>query len=279
VGLLVSSPVYARGGADILAEIFLRVLLEGMARGIAPPPPAPVPAPVPVVGAAIVPLVIPDPDAKIRPDPSLRLKDQELGYYPPEQAPTFRVRDFTRTFYTMVGGSAKDASQLLEQDGIDDPAVTVSDDLTAIIARHYDGHDVGLVQEPTAGTETAPAAAMADPGAPLGSGFALQVNTTHWELKSVSANPLHIMYGVNHYGIYYDAHFRLMDRRDGSILAEGDCSTGPAATDPAPTYDEAMADGGKQLSGMMQSAAHECARSMAKEYLGINLPSPAPATQ
>jgi hypothetical protein len=250
------------------------MLLEGMAH---PPPPVAVIAPVemPVAAGPLVPLVIPDPDAKIRPDPSARLKDQELGYYPPSPAPSFRVRNFTRSFYTMVGGSAKDASQVVEQDGIADPALTVSDDLVAIISRHYGSHDVGLMQVPAEATTPTTAAAPDDPGASLGSGFALQVNTTQWELKSVSSNPIHILYGVSHYGVYYDARFQLVDRRDGSILAEGDCDVGPAATDPAPTYSETMDDGGKQLNDMMQAAAHECARSIAREYLGIILPPPA----
>jgi hypothetical protein len=274
IGVLVSSPAYAHGGGEVFAEIFLRILLEGMTHPIAPP--VPVPTGMPVAAGPIVPLVIPDPEAKVRPDPSLRLKDQQLGYFPPDAPPSFRVRNFTRSFYTMVGGSAKDASQVVQQDGIADPALTVSDDLVVIIARHYGGHDVGLMQPPSAGTEVAPAAASHDPAAPLGTGFALQVNTTHWELKSVSSNPIHVLYGVSHYGVYYDASFQLTDRRDGSILAEGDCDVGPSAMDAAPTYDEAMADGGKQLSDMMQTAAHECARSMAKEYLGIDLPPQAP---
>ena len=106
---------------------------------------------------------------------------------------------------------------------------------------------------------------------PQAAGFALRVSTTHWELKSVSSNPIHILYGVSHYGIYYDAEFQLTDRRDGSLLAAGDCDVGPAATDPAPTYDEALADGGRKLGEMLQAAAHQCALQMEEDYLGIHL--------
>ncbi len=278
VALITSMPAHAHGGGGLFAEIFVRILLEGM---IAHPAPAAAvePAVVPIAAGPIVPLVIPDPDARVRADPTALLKDQALGYFPPSSSPpAFRVRNFTRSFYTMVGGPAKDASQLIEQDDIADPALTVSDDMVVIIARHYASHDVGLVLSPTVIATPAPAAASAakdDPAAPLGSGFAVQVKTTYWELKSVSSNPVHILYGVSHYGVYYDASFQLINRRDGSIVVAGDCSVGPGATDPAPTYEEAMADGGKRLSDMMQTAAHECARSMAKEYLAINLPPPA----
>jgi hypothetical protein len=269
LALCISSPVYARGGADVLAEIFFRVLLEGMAHSI--PGPAPVPVPVPV--GPVVPLVIPNPQGSNFDDGrGARLKDQALGYLPPYQAPTFRVRSFTRSFYTMVGGPAQDASQLVLQDGIEDPAVTVSEDLGAAISRHYGSHDVGLMQPPAPSTTTAPVAAT-QPGTTLGSGFALQVSTTHWELKSVSSNPIHILYGVSHYGVYYDAKFQLTDQRDGSLLAAGDCDVGPGATDPAPTYAEAMADGGQRLNAMLQAAAHECALQMEEDGLGIRYPA------
>jgi len=31
----------------------------------------------------------------------------------------------------------------------------------------------------------------------------MQVTTTYWEMKAVSVNPIHIGYGLQHYGIYY----------------------------------------------------------------------------
>jgi hypothetical protein len=265
----ISPPVYARGGADIFAEIFFRVLIEGMARGL------PGPAPVPVRAVPVVPLVIPDPQGTtFGGATSARLKGQELGYLPPYQPPAFRVRNFTRSFYTVVGGSAKDADPLLRQDGIADPAATVSADLVAAVSRHYGSRDAGLMQPPASFTTVAPAA-TSQAVASMGSGFTLQVSTTHWELKSVSSNPIHILYGVSHYGIYYDARFQLTDRRDGSLLAAGDCDVGPSATDPAPSYDAALADGGQRLGEMLQAAAHQCALQMEEDYLGIRLVSAA----
>jgi hypothetical protein len=266
LALSLSSPAYARGGADVFAEIFFRVLLEGLARSI----PAPTPTPVPVPTGPVVPLVIPNPQGAFGGDSSARLKDQMLGYLSPYQAPTFRVRSFTRSFYTMVGGSAKDADPLLRQDGIADPAMTVSADLVAAVSRHYGSRDAGPVPAPEA-SSTSASAAVSQATEPQASGFALRVSTTHWELKSVSSNPVHILYGVSHYGIYYDAKFQLTDRRDGSLLAAGDCDVGPGATDPAPTYDEALADGGQKLGEMLQAAAHQCALQMEEDYLGIHL--------
>jgi len=58
-------------------------------------------------------------------------------------------------------------------------------------------------------------------------GFLMQVTTTYWEMKAVSVNPIHIGYGLQHYGIYYKAKFRLLDRRDGSVLAYGHCDESP----------------------------------------------------
>lgn len=264
---LVPVPVSAHGVPDAVAQVLLRLMFDILTQPhpVAPPP-GPVVVPVQYVPQtmAVAPLQLQE---VITPDPSARLKDQEITFKPSAAIEPFRVRDFRRTFVTAVGGSAKDATELVMQDQLQDPAVTVADDLAQAVSRHYSGRYAGLAPAPT----TAPQPAAA-PGAPLGSGFVVEVTTTHWEMKAVSINPLHISYGMNHYGVYYDARFRLLDRKDGSVLASGRCDSGPSATDPAPSYEEALADGGKRLKEMLETAGHECALSAEEEYLGIRMP-------
>lgn len=258
----------AKGVPDAVAEVLLRLTFDLLTRPhpMAAPPPGPVVVPVQYAPQtmAVAPLQLQE---VITPDPSTRLKDEEIAYQPLEPLEPFRVRDFSRTFVTAVGGSAKDATELVMQDQLQDPATVVADDLAQAVSRHYSGRYIGLAPAPS----TAPKPPAA-PGAPLGAGFVVEVRTTHWEMKAVSINPLHITYGMNHYGVYYDAKFRLLDRKDGSVLASGRCDSGPSATDPAPSYEEALASGGRRLKDMLEAAGHECALSAEEEYLGIRMP-------
>ena len=259
--------VSAKGVPDAVAEVLLRLTFDILTQPhpVAPPPgPVVVPVEYAPQTMAVAPLQLQE---VITPDPSARLKDQEITYQSLAPHEPFRVRDFSRTFVTAVGGSAKDATELVMQDQLQDPAVIVADDLAQAVSRHYSGHYIGLAPAPS----TAPQPAAA-PGVPLGSGFLVEVYTLHWEMKAVSINPLHISYGMNHYGVYYDAKFRLLDKKDGSVLASGKCDSGPSASDPAPSYEEALADGGKRLKQMLEKAGHECALSAEEEYLGIRMP-------
>lgn len=255
---LASAPAHAHGNGGAALE-FLRIFLEVVARAPlqGPPPPA-APVPVPVRTPA------PAPEVVFTPNPEVRLKGQDVGFLPPGRGVDFEVRDFGRSFYTLVGGSASDATGLVQQDGLPDPALTVGDDLAQAVSRHYDAHYVGL--------ESAYVPDAAAPGAPLGSGFTTEVTTTYWEMKAVSINPIHIGYGLHHYGVYYHAKFKLIDRRDGSILASGKCDEAPP-TWGAPTYDEALADGGKRLKDMMQAVGHQCALDIENDYLSIRMPA------
>src|SRR5690242_7421802 len=165
--LLPAPPAAARSVADDVADILLRATLEALLQPgphVANPY-APVPGPITPIELQVV----------IIPDPSVRMKDEAVAYQSSVPADPFRVRDFSRTFVTAVGGSAKDASALVQQDGLQDPAMVVGDDLAQAISRHYGGRYAGAA--PAAVTVPGPAAA---PGAPLGDGFLVEVTTLHW---------------------------------------------------------------------------------------------------
>lgn len=197
---------------------------------------------------------------------SVRLKDQSLNYVLPTKPQGFQLRSFKRSFYTLLGGSAEDGADITTQDEIPDPALEVSQDVETAMALHYSTHDAGPISAP-------PAALAATPAAPGASGYILQVTTTYWELKAVSINPIHIGYGLRHYGVYYDASLRLVDSRDGNVLASGKCDVSPPIQG-APTLEEALADNGKRLREMSQAAAQECALAIEDDYLGIHTPNP-----
>lgn len=272
IAALLSAPsASANSFGDAVGEFLLRATIDVLFQGPHVRGPG---VPVPIRMEPIELQVV------IIPDPSVRMKDEAVSYRSSAPTDTFRVRDFSRTFVTAVGGSAKDASELAQQDQLLDPAAILGDDLAQAISRHYGGRYAGAAPATSAASAPSSAAApaavsasAAAPGAPLGTGFLVEVTTTHWEMKAVSINPLHIAYGMNHYGVYYDAKFRLVDRKDGSVLAAGKCDAGPAASASAPSYEEAMADGGKRIKEMLETAAHDCALSAEEEYLGIRMPA------
>ena len=256
--LLLPLPVAAHGGGGAVLRVLLEILGDGLR--IAGPPPAPaVPAPVPVI-VPVVPAAEPQPTDLFR--DAGRLKDQDLLRVPPPDPKPLLMRDFTRSFYTMFGGSAADASALTQQDGLRDPAQMVSTGLAGVLTQQFGMRDAGSIPA----VDTPPA---------VSAGYVLEVVTTRWELKSVSINPLHIVYGLGHYGIYYKARFRLTSRHDGSTAAKGDCDESPDR-EGAPTLDEALAGDGALIKGMLQSAAAACVADIEADY--FHIPKPLTAT-
>ncbi len=251
----------AHGDLSVVAEFLLRILLS---TSLNQPVVAPVPA---VCGVAAVEaprmLVIPTPPQPgSAPAAAPTVWDHEMAefkgqdmYSTTPESTAFRTRSFTRSLYTMLGGSATDASQLATQDGFQDPATAVSAGLATAMSDHYRFHDAGPLH-------------VLAPGEAPPTGLVLEVKTTYWELKSVSINPIHLATGLNHYGVYYHAEFHLKDSQNGAVYARGDCDVSPPRQD-APTYQEAMADGGARIKQMLQSAAVECIADIETDYLGF----------
>lgn len=209
-----------------------------------PPPPIPVGA----QPASEQPLSGPI-EVSMEADLAPALNDRPLQDVPAGENQDLRVRGFLRSFYTLVGGPAWDARELVRQDGLVDPGQAVSDDIAAALARTYGVKD----------------------GAPAvtGPGLVMRVTTTHWEMKSVSINPLHLIYGMTHYGVYYQATFTLVDQRNSAVVASGDCDVSPEVKG-APTYSEAMANDGARLKDMLAADAAECAAGIEQDFLGID---------
>lgn len=267
-GLLVSLlPLSACANAGLdkaLTDILLRPIVDitlQMLLGPKPPPPPAQSVPaqlntlpqpqtvalVPAAGVATASDVVPPIDM------NTRLKDQQLYRATPPMRDELRTRTFFRSFFTLLGGSARNAADLRHQDDLDDPAPAVSQNLSAAMQQRYTVHDAGTV------------AADGEGVGPV-SGLVLEVETTHWELKSVSINPLHIFSGIRHYGIYYHAKFRLTDQHAGTVVAFGECDESPDR-EGAPTYDEAIADHGALMKQLLQQVATRCAQDIESDYL------------
>jgi len=255
--LLVPLQVEARGGGGVLLRILLQVIADGFS---VPPPPPPRVAPVPVV-IPVESAPAPEPPSERALDPDqvvAALKDQELRAVPPAQPKPFLMRDFNRSFYTILGGSAADGSGLVRQDALQDPAVSVSSGLVQVLTQQFGMRDGGSIPS----VDAPPAASP---------GYVLEVVTTRWELKSVSINPLHLVYGMSHYGVYYHAKFRLTSRHDGRVASTGSCDESPENAG-APTLDETLAGDGKLLKDMLQSVAQQCVSDIEADYFHIPKP-------
>lgn len=242
LALFMPLPVYANGAGDFLGQVLGQIALNVLVDSAFPSHPGP-PPPAPL------------PEVVLDPGHESDLKGRDLQYSHASESDTFRVRDFGRSFYTLVGGDAKDASALVKQDGLQDPAPDIQDRLVQALVARYGLRDAGVAPDTV-------------PPAP---GVLLKVVTTHWELKSVSINPLHIVYGLGHYGLYYHADFSLVDRHNGEIIAMGYCDESPAVKG-APTFDQSLADGGRLIKDMLQTAAGGCVSDIEGEYLHIPKP-------
>lgn len=256
--LPIQAEAHGGGAAAVLVRLILEIAADTLRHG-APVPGGPAPAPVPVLIPVSPSPPGPPTEIPLAQDrnPS-QLRGQDLLHVTPMTPSPLLVRDFTRSFYTLVGGSAAEATGLMQQDGIEDPAPSVSAGLVGVLTSQFGMRDAGAV----ASVDAPPAAVP---------GYVLEVITTHWELKSVSINPLHIVYGMRHYGIYYHAKFRLLSRKDGSVMSMGYCDESPAVKG-APTYDQSLADGGKLIKDMLRTAASGCVSDIGGQYFHIPKP-------
>ena len=155
--------------------------------------------------------------------------------------------------------SAKQMGERLEQSNVPDPAEQIAADLGGAIAAKF-GAKVNAARVPLASDDARDAAKAAGAG-----DLVLDVRTMLWGFNYFLSDP-------SKYRIRYQARTRLIDAKNGQVLAEGRCEA-PRASDAgaAPTYGELMDSGAARLKSELAQAADFCAAQFASKMFSFDL--------
>jgi hypothetical protein len=152
--------------------------------------------------------------------------------------------------------------KLLQQDSIDDPAEQIN---TALVKALVDRYGVkptveGLPVTDPVDLATASQSATRVPDAPVR--YVLNVRVVEWSLSRFAAHPKQ----------YYQrlaVVVRLVDVRQAEILAQGSCDIDPGYIGTDPTADEMLADQGRLLRQQLQADVDECTQDLEAGTFGI----------
>lgn len=153
-----------------------------------------------------------------------------------------------RTFGILgVVAMMREGNRLVDNYGLQDPAVQLSEDLVASLASR---------NAMRTGTRDS-----AD--------LLLNVKTINWDFRPYRNDPDNLY-------VVYSARVSLVDRRAGTVLASGKCRSHRDGEGDSATLDQLLADGAKRLQNELREAAQECAQRMKKGTLSAlldNVPS------
>lgn len=174
------------------------------------------------------------------------LKEKEIALS--ERAkPDFAATTPARGTFGMIGAAVmvSEGNKLIREHGIEDPAHYIGKALVADLQSRYDMR-LSPKAVPTAGDEVKDVVKNAD-----GADLVLDVRTINW---SFSYFPT----AWGKYRVMYSARVRLVDAKNGTLLAEGGCARVPTQTDGAPSYGELMANAAARLKEELRIAAEHC---------------------
>ncbi len=148
-----------------------------------------------------------------------------------------------RTFGILgVMAMAVEGNRLVRDYGLEDPAVTLSEELIASLA----------IQNRMRTSSRTDADVM------------LEVKTINWDFRPYRNDPDDLF-------VVYSARVNLVDRRDGQVIASGKCRAGRERTGDSATLQELLADNANRLRQELREAAHECAQRIKGDTLAAFL--------
>lgn len=182
----------------------------------------------------------------LSPDTATTLKNREV-VMGKRAKPDFGAMTAGKAAFALVGAFAmiSAGNQIVSHNNIQDPALYIEQKLSADMSSRY-------------GTKVSPASVLLtsddvqsiaknDAGADL----VLDVRTINWSFAYFPTT-------WNKYRVIYSSRLRLIDARNGKVVAEGGCARVPEETPDAPTYDELLANDAARLKSELKKAADFC---------------------
>jgi hypothetical protein len=174
------------------------------------------------------------------------LKDKEIALSE-RPRPDFAATTPSRGAFGMIGAgiAISEGNKLIREHGIEDPAYFIGKALAADLQDRYNTR-LSPKGVPTAGDEVKEVVKNAN-----GADVVLDVRTINWSFAYFPTS-------WGRYRVMYSARLRLVDVKNGKVLAEGGCSRVPTQTDGAPSYGELMANSAARLKQELRIAAEHC---------------------
>lgn len=166
--------------------------------------------------------------------------------------PSFYADTPGRRTFGILGVIAmmREGNRLVEDYGLQDPAVHLSEDLLRALASRNDMR--------TSSREAAD--------------LLLDVRTINWDFRPYRNDPDSLF-------VVYSARISLVDQRNGTVLAAGKCRSRRDRVGDSATLEQLLADGASRLQTELREAAQECGQRMKDETLSAFLLNVAPVAQ
>ncbi len=175
------------------------------------------------------------------------------------EMPSFSAATPGKASFALVGAFAmlEAGDKIVKEDGIEDPAVRIGEELLQALASGYAMRIVGNAEVAT--TAEVPKLAQLYPMADL----VLDVQTVSWSFVYFPTN-------WTHYRVVYNVQLHLIDTKRSALLADGHCERVPAETRDAPTYDQLLEDHGARLKQELKAAAEHCIGELGSRILRLS---------
>jgi hypothetical protein len=193
----------------------------------------------------------------MNPSSAQALKDKEIALA--ERAkPDFAATTPSRGAFGMIGAAVtiSEGNKLIRQHGIEDPALYIGKALAVELQDRYSAR-LSPKGAPTASDEVDEVVKSAN-----GADLVLDVRTLNWSF-------MYFPTSWGRYRVIYSARLRLVDVKDGKVLAEGGCARVPDEADSAPSYDELMANSAARLKQELRIAAEHCISEFRSKTLAL----------
>lgn len=172
------------------------------------------------------------------------------------EMPSFSAATPGKASFALVGAFAmlQAGDKIVKEDGIEDPAVRIGEELLQAIAGSNGMRIVGndVIATTAERSKLSQQYSMAD--------LALDVQTVSWSFVYFPTN-------WTHYRVVYNVQLRLIDTRRATLLADGHCEHVPPETRDAPTYEQLLADQGARLKQELAAAADQCIDELRSKVL------------
>lgn len=173
--------------------------------------------------------------------------------------PDFLAQTPGKAMFGLIGvaGMIHAGNELVQEDGIADPSIAIGEKIAQDLESTR-GETLLSNHQVVAANDDVPTLLKTYPGADL----IIDIKTIGW---SYIYYPSH----WNTYHVLYTSRLRVLDGRNGNLVAQALCKSGNGDPNTAPSGDELLADHGKVLKGLLQKVGDDCVAIYEKQILKV----------